>query len=876
MRLSLPFFGRRRRERELDEEIAGHLAMAEADRVARGESPAEAAVHARRELGNDALVKEAARAQWGWGSLERVAQDARYGLRLLTRSPGFAAVAIVTLALGIGASTAILSVVDAVLLRPLPYADPDRLVVLLHKGYIPVAPANFLDWKSRSRSFASLGAAEYWTANLTGGDSPEKINAMRMTPEIFPMLGVSAVTGRFFLASEGEAGKDHVVVISHGLWKRRFGSDPGVLGQSIRVNGEPYTIVGLMPPDFQFAPFWATGSEMWAPLDLSARAANREGSSLRIFGRLKQGVTLEAARHEMAAITAILEHDFPGTNRNVKLDGLQEKVVGGVRPALLVLLGAVGLLLLIACANVASMLLARSSARQREIALRAALGASRGRTLRQLLTESLILAAAGGAAGLALGAWGLRILVAMAPPHLPRLSDVHLDPRILLATFALSLVTGVAFGLAPALQASKMHLHNALKDGGAAGAGRQAGRMRRLFVAAEVALALVLLVGAGLMTRSFLALQAIDPGFDPRGVVTLEVSVAGTRQAEPGRRPVLYREILERFAALPDVRAAGAINHVPIAGDLWGFPYTIEGRPRPRAGESPVAAYRAVMPGYFATMRLPILRGRDVAATDALDAPGVVLVNEFLANRTWPGEDPIGKRIALDGPDDNPPWLTVIGVVKNAVQTDWTAGPDDEVYVSVLQRRALLASPHVQEAYITFVVRTDGDPAALAPSLKAAVWGLDPTLPISEVHTMQEIVFGANGRARFQTLLLAVFAGAAALLAAVGIYGVMSYAVAKRTREIGVRMALGANRGDVLRLVVGQGMAVALAGAGAGLVVALALTRLMASLLYGVGAADPVTYAAVAALLLAIAFIATYLPACRAARIDPMKALRAE
>jgi putative ABC transport system permease protein len=397
-----------------------------------------------------------------------------------------------------------------------------------------------------------------------------------------------------------------------------------------------------------------------------------------------------------------------------------------------------------------------------------------------------------------------------------------------------------------------------------------------VFVALEVAVALVLLVGAGLMVRSFVALQRIDPGFDPRGVVTLEVSVTGTGQAAPGRRAVLYPEILERFRALPGVRAAGAINHVPIAGDVWGLPFRIEGRPRPRPGESPVTVYRAVLPGYFSAMRLPILRGRDVSLADTADSAGVVLVNEFLATHTWPGEDPIGKRIAVDGPDDNPTWITVVGVVKNAVRSGWSEGPDNEAYLAFLQRPRLTDSLQSQDAYATFVARTDGDPAALAPSLRAAVRSLDPTLPVSAVQTMPEIVSQANSRARFQTWLLAVFAAAAALLAAVGIYGVMSYAVSKRAREIGVRMALGAKPSEVLRRIVGQGMTVAAAGAVAGIAAALMLTRLMRSLLYGVPPTDLVTYAAVAAGLLVIALVASYVPARRAARIDPAAALRAE
>ncbi len=870
--MKLPFLSRRRRDRELDEEIAAHLAMATADRVARGESPEEAAAAARRELGNEGLVKEATRAQWGRGSLERLGQDLRYGLRLLRRSPGFAAVAIATLALGIGANTAILSIVHAILVRPLPYEDSDRLVVLLTHGTGPVAPGNFLDWRARSRSFSSMGAADLWSANFTGREGPEKVRALQITPEILPMMGVPPSLGRFFRPEENVPGRDHVVLIGDALWRRRFGADPAILGRAIPLNGEPYTVVGVMPPGFVFAPFWATQSEIWVPLDLRERANNREGESLRVFARLRDGVSLAAAREEVAAITAALEREFPGTNRDVRVVPLLERTVGNVRPALLVLLGAVGLVLLIACVNVANMLLARSSVRRREIALRAAIGASRGRTVRQLLTESVVLAFSGGALGTALGAWGLKALVAIAPPETPRLGDVHLDLRVLLATLALSLATGIAFGLAPALHATRLGLREALAEGGAAGAGRDGGRLRRVFVAAEVALALVLLIGAGLMLRSFAALRRVDTGFDPRGVVTLEVSVAGTAQAAQGRRAGLYREIQERFSAMPGVVAAGAINHIPLAGDIWGWPYAIEGRPRSRPGESPSAVYRAVLPGYFTTMRLPIRRGRDIAPSDVAGAPGVVVINDQMARQHWPGQDPIGKRISLD----DRTWLTIVGIAKNAVQESLNGMPDDEIYLSFLQTRQLLESPEPSSAYITYVVRTNGDPAAIVPALRAAVRSIDPTLPISAVHTMDDIVAGANGRTRFQMRLLGIFAAAAGLLAAVGIYGVMSYAVSSQARDIGVRLALGADPARVRREIVGQGMRVAAAGAATGLTAAFLLTRLMAAVLYGVTATDPATYGGVALLLLAIAFGASDLPARRAARLDPVRALRAE
>ncbi|MGE5144830.1 MAG: ABC transporter permease [Acidobacteriota bacterium] len=807
------------------------------------------------------------------GSLSPFFQDVRYAGRLLRRSPGFAAVAVATLALGIGATTAVLSFVDAILLHPLPYADPERLVVLLHGGENPVSPANYLDWKARARSFEAMGAAELWSANLAGATPPEKVWALRMTAEVLPMLGVRPETGRFF--GPGELG-DHVAVISDGLWRRRFGSDPAILGRTIPMNGEPYTIVGVMPPGFVFAPFWATRSEIWAPLDLRPRASNREGSSLRVFARLRARASVASARQEMASVAAELERQFPGTNRNVTVTGLREKVVGDVRAPLWQLLAAAVFVLLIACANVANMLLARASGRRREMALRAAIGASRARTVRQLLTESVVLAAFGGAAGALLGAWLLRVFVALAPEEIPRIADVRLSAPVLLAAFGAALLTGLVVGLAPALQTSSVALQTVLKEGGAAGAGREGRRLRDFFAAVEIAVALVLLVGAGLMARSLAALRRVDPGFDPRDVVSLEVSVVGTRHVEPERRAVLYRQLLERIRSVPGVRSAGAINHLPLAGDIWGWPFSIEGRPQPRPGESPVATYRAVMPGYFATMRQPVLRGRDVSDADAVDAPGVVVVNEWLARSHWPGVDPIGERITLDDPGPNRKWLTVIGVVKNAVRGEWTSPPEDEIYLSYLQTRQLLEGRGPAVAYITLVVRTDGDPAALAPSLRSAIWSIDPSLPVSAVQTMESVVALANGRARFQTLLLAAFALAAAALAAVGIYGVMSYAVSRRTREIGVRMALGASPAEVRRLVIGQGARVALAGGLAGLGAALVLTRWMAGVLYGVRPSDPPTYVAVAAALVGVALVASWLPARRAARLDPVAALRAE
>ena len=594
--------------------------------------------------------------------LETALRDLRYGLRTLARTPGLTVAMVLVLALGIGASTAVFSVVNAVLLRPLPYDAADRLVVMLHGDRNPVAPANYLDWRRAATRFERLGAAEVWSPNLTGDDHPQRVRALRVTADILPMLGVAPAVGRPLLEGEDRPGADHVVVLGHELWQTRYAGDPGILGRAIALDGESYTVVGVMPPGFSFPPFWATGSELWAPLSLEDRATNRTGSSLRVFGRLRPDATLEQARAEMAAITARLETEFPGTNNGVTVRPLIDVVVGDVRPALLVLLGAVGFVLLVACANVAHMLLARAAARRKEIALRAALGASRGRILRQLLTESLVLALAGGAAGVLLARAGIRALVALGPPGLPRLESVALDGSVLAFALAVSLLTGLAFGLAPALQATRRDLGDSLREGergSTEGGGR--GGLRSVLVASELALALVLLVGAGLMIRSFVALQAVDPGFDRRNVLSLIVSVAGTASADPARRAAFFEDVVRDAGALPGVTSASAINHLPLAGDIWGWPFRIEGRPEPKPGESPTATYRVVLPGYFRTMGIPVRRGRDVSDEDRAGAPGVVVVNESLAARHWPGEEPIGKRLALADREPAPTWLTVAG-----------------------------------------------------------------------------------------------------------------------------------------------------------------------------------------------------------------------
>jgi len=809
--------------------------------------------------------------------METLLQNLRYTIRKLRKSPGFTAVAVVTLALGIGANTAIFSVVNSVLLRPLPYKDDGRLVVILSNGHNPVAPANFIDWRSQSQSFSQMGAAEYWTPNLTGTDNPEKLWALHVTPDIFPMLGVQPLLGRMFLPEEQEAGKEHEVMLSYSLWQSHFAGNPEIIGRSVALSGETYTVVGVMPRDFKFAPFWATKTDLWAPLALGSRLTDRGGGSLRVFARLTPGVTLEQAQAEMAGITGRLEREFPGTNQDMQVVSLREKVVGNIRPALLVLLGAVGFVLLIACANVSHMLLARAAVRREEIALRTALGAGRWDVFRQVLTESVTLAMLGGGAGLLLAVWGVRVLVALGPADIPRVETIGVDGHVLLFALGVSLFTGLALGMAPAWRATTVNLSDALKEGKRGSSeGSRRHHLPGLLVGSEFALAVVLLAGAGLMVRSFLALQRVDPGFDPSGVLSMVVSVAGTEQAAAGHTGNFYQTVLEKVRAVPGVQSASGINHLPLAGDEWGFRFHIEGRPPERPGEESVATYRAVFPGYFRTMSIPILRGRDVTNADNLRSPGVVAINNYFARRYWPGEDAIGKRITFDDPAKNPSWLTVVGVVKDTARSSWVSPPEEEVFLPYLQNRAYLDTPSPPYSYLTLIVRTAGEPESLAPAIRGAIHSLDKNIPLSEIQTMDHVVAEATGQSRFYLILLGAFGTVALVLAGVGIYGVMSYSVSRRTQEIGIRMALGAQGRDVLRLVVFQGIIQALVGVAVGLAGALVLSRLMAGLLYGTRPNDPATFAAVVLVLSGVAVAASYVPARRATKVDPIVALRYE
>lgn len=872
----LNWTGRERAERELDDELQTYVDTLAAENVQSGMSAEEARRAARLEAGVE-QVKEEVRDVRSGAWLETLRRDVAFGFRQLRKNPGFTVIAVIALALGIGANTAIFSVVDSVLFRPLPYADSDRLAVVLHNGNNPVAPANFYDWQAQSRSFESMGAAEMWGPNLTNVDSPEHLNALRMTSEVFPMLGAQPILGRVFTADEVKPGNEHVAVISYGFWQRRLGGSPNVLGREITLDGAKYSVIGVMPPTFRFAPFWATKSELWTPLVLANKATSRTGNSLRIFGKLRPGVTVAESQAEIATITARLEQQFPGTNRNVQVVPLREKVVGSVRQPLLILLTAVGFLLLIACANVAHMLLARSAVREKEVALRAALGATRGRLIRQFLTESVLLSLIGAVAGILLGQLLLRVFSSTNPGSLPVAQSIEMDWRVLAIMLAISIFTGIGFGLVPAIQASMTAGGEVLKAGGRVmSEGRSHGRFRNLLLGSEFCLAFMLLIGAGLMIRSIGALQAIDPGFDSRNLLTMTVSVAGTNEAEASRRAAFFDEMLARTRALPGVKSAGYINHLPIGGDIWGLSYIAEGQAVTNPGDVPHAVYRVASPGYFETMRIVMDRGRGFHEQDTAEAPLVVVINEAFAKQQWPGEEAIGKRISMGDSSQTAKWRTVVGVIRDVKEDEWAGMPRPEVYLPFQQDEFYSAEGGSAASYMTLVVRTEKDASTLTPSIQNAIRGIDRNIPISEIQTMEQVIAGSTSQPRLYLFLLVSFASLALVLASVGIYGVMSYAVSQRTKEIGIRMALGASEGQVLRMVLSGSVQVVLVGGVLGVLGALALGRVMNTFLYGVQASDPVTFVAVAVVLISAAMLASLVPARRAMRVDPMSALRQE
>jgi len=798
-------------------------------------------------------------------------QDLRYGFRMLIKNPGFMAVAVIALALGIGANTAIFSVVNAVLLRPLPYRQPEQLVMVWedYRGRGGperewLSPADLQDWREQNQIFEHIAAMNNWGPTLTGQAEPEMLVGAAVSHNMFAALGIEPSLGRSFRPEEDKAGAERVVVLSHSLWQRRFGSDTGIVGKALTLSGDSYTVVGVMPASFKFPVI--ANVELWRTLQPGLNPNCQRGCvTLRAIARLKPEVTLERARTEMNAIARRIEEQFPDTNKGVgaTLIPLHEQLVGNIRQAMLVLLGAVAFVLLIACANVANLMLARSAAREKEMAVRAALGAGRGRIVRQLLTESLLLALVGGTLGLVLAYWMVDLLVRFSPQGAPRVDEIAIDGRVLGFTLGIALLTGVVFGLAPALQVSRTDLNHSLKEGGRdAQSGARGGRLRGALVVAEMALALMLLVGAGLMIKSFVMLQRVDAGFNPDHVLTLNIALPRINYPDRPQIVAFYTQLLDRIKALPGVQSAGLTSSLPLTGNNTDVNFLVEGRPQPPSNQQPAAWYSQVSPDYFRAMGMRLVKGRVFTEQDNEQAPRVVIISETLARRYFPGEDPLGKRI---GSPNN--WREIVGVMTDVKHFGLETDARPSMFLADRQSPA---------RFMAVVVRTAGEPLQIASAVRGAVWAGDKNLAVANVTPMTQLVSASIAQPRFILLLLGVFAGVALTLAAVGIYGVMSYSVTQRTREIGVRMALGARPRDVMRLVVGQGLLLTAAGVGIGLGGAVALTRLMNTLLFGVKPTDPVTFAVITLLLTSVALLACYLPARRAMKVDPMIALRYE
>ena len=803
-------------------------------------------------------------------------QDIRYGVRMLLKKPAFTAVAVLALALGIGANTAIFSVVNAVLLRPLPFAEPDRLVAVLSaniKGgseqFGGASPADFLDWQAQNKSFESITAYSGGSINLSGVDQPEQFPGARVSDGFFQVYQVKPLLGRTILPEENVVRGNRVVVLSHRLWQRRFGGDPNIVGKTLTLSGRSTTVIGVMPPEFKEPAF----AEAWTPLLMdSGEMKPRESRYFTVAARLKPGVTLEEAQSEMDVIAKRLAAEHPETNTGwgVRLMPLRERGITRVRSALLILLGAVSFVLLIACANVANLLLARATARHKEVAIRTALGATRWRIVRQMLVESLLLALTGGTVGLLLALWGVDAITALVPSdwRFPRLDESRVDLTVLLFTLGVSALTGLVFGLLPALKASSPNVYESLKETGRSStAGLRLQRLRSLLVVSEITLTLLLLVGAGLLVKSLLRLQQVDLGFNPENLLTANVvPPLSQKYLQDEQRATLYQRILEEVGRLPGVESVAANSGPPLASFGLNFGFEIEGRTI-NAGDKQEAFFSAISPGYFHTMGIPLQAGREFTDRDTKDAPPVAIINETMARRFFPDLDPIGQRIKIKHYMSEPVSHEIVGVARDAKQMSLSDKMEIEMYV-----------PHLQRPWLStvLVVRTRTDPASLIPSVQRAVASVDKDQPISRARTMEQLIAESTAQPRFYTLLLSIFAGIALLLALIGIYGVMSYTVAQRTHEIGIRMALGAQRGDVLRLIIGHGMLLAAIGIGTGLAASLALTRVLSGLLYDVSATDPATFAAISLLLSSVALLACYLPARRATKVDPMIALRYE
>jgi putative ABC transport system permease protein len=793
---------------------------------------------------------------------------------MLLKSPGFTFVAILALALGIGANTSLFSVVNAVLLRPLPVADPDRLIVVKSVNekmtekefWGAISPADFFDWQAQQqKSFSSFAAYSGDGVTLNADDAPERFTASRVTGDFFKTLGVTPLIGRAPSPDEFTVASAPVVVLSHALWQRRFGGDPGIVGRTLTFNNKPTTVIGVMPPEFKFP----IGAEVWRPQPDTGEMKIRGNRYFTTIARLKPDATIDSAQAELAAIAKRLEAEYPKTNAgwSTRVVSLRETLVGDVRPTLWILFGAVGFVLLIACANVANLLLARAAGRGREVAIRTALGATRGRIVRQLLTESLLLALIGGALGVLLAVWGVEGITSLVPAdwRIPRLDESRIDMTVLGFTLLVSIVTGLMFGLIPGLKASRPDLNESLKETGrSATSSLQLQRTRSLLIIAEIALTLLLLVGAGLLIKSFLLLNRTAPGFETERLLVANIGAAMPKYADEEKRAQLYTQIIERIEQSQGIKAAALNSGVPLAGFNLSFPFKIEGRAE-TSGDQVQTTYSAVSPNYFRVMNIPVRAGREFTQRDTKGAPEVAIINETMARRYFPDGDAIGKRLTIDYLT-KPLTLEVVGIAAD-VKNNLSEAPGIEIYTS-----------HLQHPWFAMgiVVRTEVDPASAVVAVQRAIRAVDSGQAASGIKTMEQLLSEQTAQPRFYTLLLTVFAGVALLLAAIGVYAVVSYSVAQRTHEIGIRMALGAERRDVLRLVVGQSMKLALAGVTLGVGLALLLTRVLSNLLYGVSTTDPVTFGVVVLLSIGVALCASYLPARRAMKVDPMIALRYE
>jgi predicted permease len=866
----------------LDQEIRDHIQRDVEENLDRGMSPDEARRAALRKFGNVARVKEDTREVWTAVWLGQLLRDIRFGLRTLRKSPGFAAVAIFTLALGIGANTAIFSVIDAVLLRPLPFPQSDRLATIwgthskLHETQRPLSYPDVVDLQKLNTVFENVAAYDEGSATLTGVREALHLNGARVSANMFSLLGVSPILGRGFLPGEDRAG-NYVVVLSYGLWQSQFQGDPSAIGHSVEIEGRGYTIVGVMPRGFTFPldsdppKLWITFSGLATPVNGQKPDSERRGSHfLACIARLKPGVTMAQANQDTEMVGRWLTKEHSDTNKYLGMRAVPalHALVGDVQRPLYILLGAVGLVLLIGCANVANLLLARTTGRRREVAIRTALGATRGRIARQLLVESGLLSLAGGACGLLVAIWGTALFARIGADQIPRLAGAHLDARALLFTFLAAVGTALLFGIAPALHLSRAEQTEMLKESGR-GTGHSArqNRLRSLLVVTEIALATILVTGAGLLVRSLLNIENVNPGFNPHGVLTYTVDLPGSRYPKPEQAARFFRDLFERVRAIPGIESASGTVPLPLSGDVIRTSYEIEGRPLGNH-DSPHVHLRAVGLNYFRTMEIPLLQGRVFNASDTTGKADVVIVNNQLVEEMLPGENPLGKRIKPGiSSNGKAPWREIVGVVGDVKHEGLDRGDTPECYVPEDQ---------IGFSSMSGVVRSNLAPGSLVPAIRAAAQAIDKDVPIYAVKTMDEYVAESVTLPRLDSTLLAIFAGLALVLALIGVYGVMSYGVAQRTNEIGIRMALGAQRGDLLQLVLRQGLGIAVLGVAIGTTGAFGVSQLLAKLLFGVPPGDPLTFAGVAAALVACAMAACYVPARRAMRVDPMTALRHE